>query len=207
MKKRSAPEPVEPVSIDNVRYEGLHWGKNRGLGQNGGYIVAIDAAILTNPKVWEASGHLATFTDPLIDCRKCNERWRADQIGDTCPNCGSKDLTEARPFNLMFKTFVGPVEDEASVAYLRPETAQGMFVNFANVQTTMRRKPPFGIAQLGRSFRNHWLRSDRSRAVLLRHFDGTWLAQLLAKPILAEFANLNAGPNFSWAVEKEQLAA
>ena len=110
-------------------------------------VVPIDAAVLTNPKVWEASGHLAAFTDPLVDCRNCKERWRADQIGDTCPNCGSKDLTEARPFNLMFKTFVGPVEDSAAAAYLRPETAQGMFVNFLNVLQTTRKKPPFGIAQ------------------------------------------------------------
>ncbi len=117
-------------------------------------VVPIDAAILTNPKVWEASGHLATFADPLVDCKKCNERWRADEIEGVCPNCGSTDLTEARPFNLMFKTFVGPVEDESAVAYLRPETAQGMFVNFLNVMTTMRQKPPFGIAQIGRAFRN-----------------------------------------------------
>ncbi|MGD0220328.1 MAG: glycine--tRNA ligase [Acidimicrobiales bacterium] len=117
-------------------------------------VVPIEAAIITNPKVWEASGHLETFADPLVDCRSCHERWRADEIGGVCPNCGSADLTEARPFNLMFKTFVGPVDDESAVAYLRPETAQGMFVNFANVMTTMRRKPPFGIAQLGRGFRN-----------------------------------------------------
>ena len=91
---------------------------------------------------------------PLVDCRSCNERWRADQIDDACPNCGSKDLTDARPFNLMFKTFVGPVEDSAAVAYLRPETAQGMFVNFSNVLQTTRKKPPFGIAQTGRAFRN-----------------------------------------------------
>jgi glycyl-tRNA synthetase len=117
-------------------------------------IVGLDAAILMAPKVWEASGHLATFTDPLVDCRNCKERWRADQIGDACPNCGSRDLTEARPFHLMFKTHVGPVEDEASVAYLRPETAQGIFVNFMNVLQTSRKKPPFGIAQQGKSFRN-----------------------------------------------------
>jgi glycyl-tRNA synthetase len=117
-------------------------------------VVAIDAAILSHPKIWEASGHLATFADPLVDCRKCKERWRADEIEGVCPNCGSTDLTEARPFNLMFKTFVGPVEEEASIAYLRPETAQGMFVNFMNVLQTARRKPPFGIAQIGRSFRN-----------------------------------------------------
>jgi glycyl-tRNA synthetase len=117
-------------------------------------IVGLDAAILMSPKVWEASGHLATFTDPLVDCRKCKERWREDQIEGVCPNCGSTDLTEARPFNLMFKTFVGPVEDEGSEAYLRPETAQGIFVNFMNVLQTSRKKPPFGIAQQGKSFRN-----------------------------------------------------
>src|SRR3954463_6423255 len=117
-------------------------------------IVGIDASILMSPKVWEASGHLATFTDPLVDCRNCKERWREDQIEGACPNCGSHDLTEARPFHLMFKTFVGPVEDESSVAYLRPETAQGIFVNFMNVMQTARKKPPFGIAQMGKSFRN-----------------------------------------------------
>src|SRR6266851_5162031 len=120
-------------------------------------VVGLDAAILMAPKVWEASGHVATFTDPLVDCRNCKERFRADQLPDSgaCPNCGSKDsFTEARNFNLMFKTHVGPVEDDASVAYLRPETAQGIFVNFKNVQTTTRKKPPFGIAQIGKSFRN-----------------------------------------------------
>ena len=93
----------------------------------------LDAAILGPPAVWEASGHLATFTDPLVDCKNCHERWRADKIDGVCPNCGSHDLTEARAFNLMFKTHAGPVEDEGHVAYLRPETAQGMFTNFANV--------------------------------------------------------------------------
>jgi len=120
-------------------------------------IEGLDAAILMHPRVWEASGHVATFTDPLVDCRNCKERFRADQLPDSgaCPNCGAKDsFTEARNFNLMFKTYVGPVEDDASVAYLRPETAQGIFVNFQNVQTTTRKKPPFGIAQIGKSFRN-----------------------------------------------------
>src|SRR5437870_6745695 len=117
-------------------------------------IVGLDSSILMAPQVWEASGHLATFTDPLVDCRNCKERWRADQIEGTCPNCGSTDLTEARAFHLMFKTHVGPVEDDASVAYLRPETAQGIFVNFMNVVQTSRKKPPFGIAQMGKSFRN-----------------------------------------------------
>ena len=127
-------------------------------------VVPIEAAIITNPKVWKASGHLETFVDPLVDCRSCHERWRADEINGVCPNCGSADLTEARPFNLMFKTFVGPVEDESAVAYLRPETAQGMFVNFLNVMTTTRRKPPFGIAQLGRGSATRSRRATSSSA-------------------------------------------
>jgi glycyl-tRNA synthetase len=117
-------------------------------------VVGLDAAILSAPKIWEASGHLSNFTDPLVDCRNCHERWRADKIDGSCPNCGSADLTDARAFNLMFKTFAGPVEEDATVAYLRPETAQGMFVNFVNVLQTTRKKPPFGIAQVGKSFRN-----------------------------------------------------
>jgi glycyl-tRNA synthetase len=118
-------------------------------------VVGLDSAILTSPRVWEASGHLAHFTDPLIDCRVCKERFREDQArGGRCPRCGSSDLTPARPFNLMFKTFVGPVEDDASVAYLRPETAQGIFVNFQNVVASMRMRPPFGVAQIGKAFRN-----------------------------------------------------
>jgi glycyl-tRNA synthetase len=123
-------------------------------------VVGLDAAILSSPKIWEASGHLKNFTDPLVDCRSCKQRWRADQLPTTedgklqCPNCGSTDITEARPFNLMFKTFVGPVEDEGAVAYLRPETAQGHFVNFANVLQTEHLRPPFGTAQIGKSFRN-----------------------------------------------------
>jgi glycyl-tRNA synthetase len=114
----------------------------------------LDAAILMNPATWEASGHLESFTDPLVDCKKCKHRFRLDDLdGDGCPDCGG-ELTEARSFNLMFKTFIGPVEDNASVTYLRPETAQGIFVNFVNVQKMMRRKIPFGIAQIGKSFRN-----------------------------------------------------
>jgi len=117
-------------------------------------MVLIDAAILMHPQVWRASGHLESFTDPLVDCKVCRQRFRADQIeGTVCPSCGG-ELTEARQFNLMFKTFVGPVEEEAAVAYLRPETAQGIFVNFKNVQTTSRKKLPFGIAQVGKAFRN-----------------------------------------------------
>ena len=117
-------------------------------------VEGIDTAILMNKLVWRYSGHEETFVDPMVDCRSCNMRWRADQIGDTCPNCGSRDLTEPRPFNLMFKTQIGPVPDPESFAYLRPETAQGMFVNFKNVLDSTGRKLPFGIAQIGKSFRN-----------------------------------------------------
>ncbi len=117
-------------------------------------MVGLDASILMHPKVWEASGHVAGFTDPLVDCKVCKQRFRADHLeGDRCPACGG-ELTEARQFNLMFKTFMGPVEDNAAVVYLRPETAQGIFVNFNNVLTTTRMKLPFGIAQVGKSFRN-----------------------------------------------------
>jgi glycyl-tRNA synthetase len=117
-------------------------------------VVGIDAAILGPPAVWAASGHLETFTDPLVDCLKCKERWREDKIDGVCPNCGSTSFTEARAFNLMFKTQAGPVEGEGATAYLRPETAQGMFTNFNNVLAATRKKPPFGIAQVGKSFRN-----------------------------------------------------
>jgi glycyl-tRNA synthetase len=122
-------------------------------------IVGLDAAILMHPMVWKASGHIDGFTDPLCDCKSCKTRFRQDTapVKDNvvvCPNCGSKEVTEPRNFNLMFKTFMGPVEDGASVVYLRPETAQGIFVNFENVQTSTRKKVPFGIAQIGKSFRN-----------------------------------------------------
>jgi len=117
-------------------------------------VVGLDAAILSPPAVWEASGHLSNFTDPLVDCQNCKQRWREDKISGVCPACGSTEFTPAREFNLMFKTHAGPVENEGAVAYLRPETAQGMFINFANVLQTTRKKPPFGIAQVGKSFRN-----------------------------------------------------
>ncbi len=120
-------------------------------------VVGIDAAILGPPQVFEASGHLANFSDPLVDCTNCKNRFRLDKLDDpnTCPSCGKTGtFTEARQFNLMFKTQAGPVEDSAATAYLRPETAQGMFTNFANVLQTTRKKPPFGIAQIGKSFRN-----------------------------------------------------
>ena len=123
-------------------------------------IVGLDAAIVMNPRVWEVSGHVGGFSDPMVDCRNCKLRFRADDLKGppaeiACPNCGQRGtLTDARQFNLMFKTHVGPVEESASIAYLRPETAQGIFVNFDNVATTTRKKLPFGIAQIGKSFRN-----------------------------------------------------
>ena len=143
----------------------------RAVVQERDDVVGIETAIIMNPRVWQASGHVDTFADPMVDCKSCKRRFRADELverkhepesvhghavdttGVRCPECGG-ELTEPRMFNLMFKTFIGPVADDASVAYLRPETAQGMFVNFDNVLTAMRRKLPFGIAQIGRSFRN-----------------------------------------------------
>jgi glycyl-tRNA synthetase len=123
-------------------------------------VVGLEASIIMSPRVWEASGHVATFHDPLVECLSCHQRFRADHLepnadGVTvCPNCGHGSFTEPKQFNLMFKTHMGPVDADDSVAYLRPETAQGMFVDFAQVQTVSRKKLPFGIAQIGRSFRN-----------------------------------------------------
>ena len=120
-------------------------------------VVGLDAAILSPPQVWEASGHLENFSDPLVDCTECKTRHREDQLEDPniCPSCGkSGTFTEARAFNLMFKTQAGPVEGAGADVYLRPETAQGMFINFKNILETSRKKPPFGIAQVGKSFRN-----------------------------------------------------
>jgi glycyl-tRNA synthetase len=117
-------------------------------------VEGLDAAILTNPLTLKYSGHEETFTDPLVDCRNCKARHRADHIEGACPNCGSTDLTDPRPFNLMFRTAVGPVDDGSSFAYLRPETAQAIFANFRNVVDSTSRKLPFGIAQIGKAFRN-----------------------------------------------------
>lgn len=117
-------------------------------------MVGIDAALIMNPKVWETSGHLQNFSDPLVECKSCHKRFRADQIQEKrCPSCGG-ELTTSKQFNMMFKTFLGPVEDEKSIVYLRPETAQAMFVDFEQVVTTTRKYLPFGIAQVGKAFRN-----------------------------------------------------
>ena len=141
-----------PVGVELKRNVKEAWWQAVVTGRDD--VVGLDAAVIMHPKVWETSGHVAGFTDPLVDCKKCKQRFRADHVqGTICPECGG-ELTEARRFNLMFKTHVGPLEDTAHVAYLRPETAQGMFVNFRNVLETSRLKLPFGIAQIGRSFRN-----------------------------------------------------
>ena len=141
-----------PLGVNMLRnVKNLWW---ESMVQRRDDVVGLDAAILSPPAVWAASGHLATFTDPLVDCMTCHQRWREDKIEGVCPACGSTEFTEARAFNLMFKTHAGPLEDEGAVAYLRPETAQGMFINFLNVLQSTRKKPPFGIAQVGKSFRN-----------------------------------------------------
>jgi glycyl-tRNA synthetase len=146
-----------PLGIELKRNIQDHWWKSMTHRED---VDGIDASILMAPRVWEASGHVENFTDPLVDCKRCKARFRADKAPRNqdgkiqCPDCGSGDLTEARNFNLMFKTFMGPVEDSAGVVYLRPETAQGIYVNFHNVAQSMRRTLPFGIAQVGKAFRN-----------------------------------------------------
>jgi len=152
-----------PLGVELLRNVKDQWWHTMTYRED---IEGIDAAILMHPRVWEASGHVANFTDPMVDCKECKARFRADQIEDA--SCGSPaykgrkaskcqsegKFTEARQFNLMFKTFVGPVEDSNAVVYLRPETAQGIYVNFLNVQSASRQKLPFGIAQIGKAFRN-----------------------------------------------------
>ena len=154
--------PLGSLLKNNIKREWL-----KRFVQERDNISLIDASIIMHPKVWEASGHLKNFSDPLIDCKECKSRYRADHMKEgeyvkegkakeknQCPKCGAKEFTEVRNFNLMFKTFLGPVENEDNVAYLRPENAQSMFTNFKLVQETMRYKIPFGIAQIGKSFRN-----------------------------------------------------
>ncbi len=162
-----------PLGVELKRNIRAAWW--RSMVQLRDDVVGLDAAIIMSPKVWEASGHLEVFTDPLVECLHCHQRFRADHIEGfhapqsgheedetsidmhaqpTCPNCGHHDFTDPRNFNLMFKTHMGPVADEANAAYLRPETAQGMFVDFVQIQQTSRKKVPFGIAQIGKSFRN-----------------------------------------------------
>lgn len=144
--------PVGVLMLRNVK--DAWW---RSMVQLRHDVVGLDASILSPPQVWEASGHLSNFSDPLVDCKNCGARHRQDNLDnpDQCPTCGmSGQFTDPRQFNLMFKTQAGPVDGAGADAYLRPETAQGMFINFANVLNTSRKKPPFGIAQIGKSFRN-----------------------------------------------------
>jgi len=147
--------PLGAALKDNVK---VAW--KRSMLQLRDDVVQLDASILMHPRVWEASGHVEGFTDPLVECTNCNQRWRADHLEPNkageifCPNCGNKEFTDPKAFNLMFKTFVGPTEDTSAQVWMRPETAQAMFVDFAHVQLTSRQKIPFGIAQVGKSFRN-----------------------------------------------------
>ncbi len=141
-----------PLGVELKRNVKYAWW--RDMVQYRDDVVGIDSNIIMHSKTWEASGHVAGFSDPLVECKACNLRYRSTDLeSDCCPVCGAK-LTEPRMFNLMFKTFMGPVENDASVVYLRPETAQGIFVNFENVMNTSRKKLPLGIAQQGKSFRN-----------------------------------------------------
>ena len=143
-----------PLGVELKNNVKRHWWQTFVWGRRD--MVGLDAAILMHPEVWRASGHVENFTDPLVDCRECNQRFRADFLeGDVCPGCGKTGVfTEARQFNLMFETHVGPVQTDENKVHLRPETAQGIFVNFDNVLNTTRRKLPFGIAQIGKTFRN-----------------------------------------------------
>ena len=143
-----------PLGVELKNNVKRHWWQTFVWGRRD--MVGLDAAILMHPEVWRASGHVENFTDPLVDCRECNQRFRADFLeGDVCPGCGETGtFTEARQFNLMFETHMGPVQTDENRVHLRPETAQGIFVNFDNVLNTTRRKLPFGIAQIGKTFRN-----------------------------------------------------
>lgn len=141
-----------PLGVELKRNVKEAWWKD--MVQSRDDMVGLDTSILMHPQVWEASGHIKGFHDPLVECKICQKRWREDELETpACPACGG-ELTAPRQFNLMFKTFMGPVEDSSAAVYLRPETAQGMFVNFSNVLTATRKKLPFGIAQVGKSFRN-----------------------------------------------------
>jgi len=160
-----------PLGVELKRNIKEAWWKD--VVQANENIVGLDCSIIMHPRVWEASGHIGGFSDPMVDCKSCKKRYKADNLcedqgmelieenksfslpeGIKCPACGSKELTEPRSFDLMFKTFIGPVEDDSATAYLRPETAQGIFAQFANVLATSRQKVPFGIAQIGKAFRN-----------------------------------------------------
>ena len=182
-------------------------------------VVGLDSSIIMHPRVWEASGHLAGFTDPMVDCKKCKGRWRADQLPETkCPQGGPHEYTEARLFNLMFETSVGPVKDASALAYLRPETAQGIFVQFDNVLQVSRQKVPFGIAQIGKAFRNeinprnYTFRSREFEQMELEFFvkpgtDAQWHEYWVAERMKwYEAIGLPAGHLHQYVYQKEELA-
>lgn len=190
--------PLGVLLLRNVKNE---WW--RSMVQLREDVVGVDAAILTNPKVFEASGHLANFTDPLVECKECHERFREDQLDDatTCPNCGKKNtFTEAKQFNLMFKTHAGPIESDSNVVYLRPETAQGIFVNYKNVLETSRKKPPFGIAQIGKSFRNEI--SPGNFVFRTREFEQMEMEFFVPPSEEAEWFDYWCKERFEWYVER-----
>lgn len=192
-------------------------------------VVGLDATIIMHPRIWEASGHAAGFADPMVDCKDCKKRFRADQLceeqgkkliqtgktfqlpeGTVCTACGSKNLTEPRSFNLMFKTYVGPVEDDSAVAYLRPETAQAIFAQFTNIFSTARKQVPFGVAQSGKSFRNEI--NPRNYTFRSREFEQMELeffirpdeaVELICGKVatLADNPNLNGEPQENWGWE------
>ncbi len=180
-------------------------------------IFGVDGAIIQNPKLWEASGHVAGFTDPMVDCKNCQARHRADHLADTdstdlveltellrdkaCPSCGKKALTEPRTYNMMMKTWVGPVEDESSVAYLRPETAGSIFTNYENVRETMRAKLPFGVAQIGKAFRNEI--SPRDFIFRVRELEQMEMQYFIPAAIQGE--NYEMWRNFAWEFLTKRL--
>ena len=186
-----------PLGVNMLRNVKQAWW--RSMVQLRSDIVGLDAAILGPPAIWAASGHLETFTDPLVDCKKCKERWREDKIDGVCPNCGSTEFTEPRAFNLMFKTQAGPVEGEGATAYLRPETAQGIFTNFANVLTSTRRKPPFGIAQIGKSFRNEI--TPQNFVFRTREFEQMEMEYFVAPADADEWYRYWVEQRFDWYVD------
>jgi glycyl-tRNA synthetase len=162
-------------------------------------MVGLDAGILMHTRVWEASGHVESFTDPMVDCMNCKKRFRADQVeGGVCPECGGQ-ITEPRLFNLMLKTYLGPVEDDASLTYLRPETAQGMFVNFANVLDVSRKKLPFGMAQIGKAFRNEI--TPRNFTFRTREFEQMEIEYFVAPGTDEEWHQRWVEERFEWYVK------
>ena len=172
-------------------------------------VVGVDCSILMNPRVWEASGHTQSFTDPMVDCTQCKGRFRADTIqNNQCPTCGTKDkFTEVRQFNLMFKTYVGASEESSSLTYLRPETCQGIFVNFSNIVNTCRVKVPFGIAQIGKAFRNEI--NPRNFTFRSREFEQMELEYFVSPADAPKWLEYWQGERYNWylqyGIKKERL--